>query len=68
MRTDFDADRQSGGYRDVQLSVRLLTPETKERELEAHIAEVQLHLADFLRLKSNGGHFLYTLCRNMAAE
>ena len=58
----------AGGYRDVQLSVVLSTEETRRRHLDLHICEVQLHLAAFAYLKSNGGHRSYVVARNLRGE
>jgi|EP00966_Prymnesium_polylepis_P032771 hypothetical protein len=36
--------RKSGGYRDVQLSVRLKSAEAKKMGVDNHLTEAQLHL------------------------
>ena len=66
LREDFDAAALSGGYRDIQLCVRLDNAETRARGVHQHRAEVQLHLSSVLALKSQGGgHKNYVLCRNL---
>jgi hypothetical protein len=64
-RKDFDAATLSGGYRDIQLCVRLNTAEARLRGVEKHLAEVQLHLSSVLALKSEGGHANYVMRRNL---
>jgi hypothetical protein len=68
LRDDFDAQRLSGGYRDVQLTVLLNTDEARARKVDRHLAEVQLHLASILALKSAGGHKSYVLRRNLRGQ
>ena len=66
-RRDYDATL-TGGYRDVQLTIKLESPEAKNRGKGAvcrHLAEVQLHLVEFYRLKQEGGHRVYVERRNM---
>lgn len=60
--------QKSGGYRDVQLSIKLRTKEAFERGIENHICEVQLQLRDFRALKTDGGHRSYVIRRNLMAE
>ena len=67
LRTDFDA-ATTGGYRDVQLTVTLRSEEALRRGVAEHRAEVQLHLAPIHALKSEGGHRLYVLSRNMSGR
>lgn len=55
----------SGGYRDVQLSVMLDTEETRSLGVHEHRAEVQLHIRGIVALKSEGGHANYVLSRNL---
>ena len=68
LRGDFDAARETGGYRDVQLTVTLDTAETRSRGVHEHAAEVQLHLRAFAALKSEGGHQVYVESRNLRGE
>ncbi len=74
LRETFDADRLSGGYRDVQLSVRLIGPEAERRRLwrkaagEGHVMEVQLHLRAIFECKSGGGHKAYVEARNLRGD
>jgi hypothetical protein len=65
LREDFDAANLTGGYRDVQLTVLLDTEKTRARKCDRHLAEVQLHLASILELKSGAGHKNYVLRRNL---
>eukprot|EP00937_MAST-01D_sp_MAST-1D-sp2_P002363 g2363.t1 len=58
----------SGGYRDVQLCVRLNNAETRARDVQFHFAEVQLHLASVAALKSDGGHRSYVMWRNLSGK
>merc|ERR1712100_408351 len=60
LRTTFDATPM-GGYRDVQLCVRLNNAETRTRGVHEMLAEVQLHLCAIADLKSEGGHDSYKL-------
>jgi hypothetical protein len=60
----YDA-KESGGYRDVQLSVMVDTEETRALGVHEHRAEVQLHLRDTIALKTEGGHANYVLSRNL---
>ena len=64
LRKDYDAS-SNGGYRDVQLCVRLNTAEARTRGVRHHLAEVQLHLSAIAALKTGGGHAMYVLCRNL---
>ena len=67
-REDFDAARKSGGYRDIQLCVRLNSAEARARGVHQHLAEVQLHLAPVIALKSDQGHANYVLRRNLNGQ
>jgi hypothetical protein len=58
----------SGGYRDLQLSVRLKSPKAMALGIENHIAEIQLHLAALFDLKSDGGHKSYVRARNLRGQ
>ena len=66
LREGFDAAALSGGYRDIQLCVRLDSAEARARGVHEHLAEVQLHFAPIIALKSGGGHKSYVLCRNLS--
>jgi len=69
LRADFDAEKRSGGYRDVQLSLRLANhTEAKRLNCAVHIAEVQLHLEPIYRIKSDDGHIAYVRARNLASD
>ena len=69
LRVDFDAEKRTGGYRDVQLSLCLANhEEAKERGCAAHIAEVQLHLKRMYCIKSDDGHTAYVRARNLASD
>ena len=68
LREGFDAAALSGGYRDIQLCVRLNTAEARARGVHEHLCEVQLHFAPIIALKSSGGHQMYVLRRNLRGE
>jgi len=57
--------KASGGYRDVQLCARLLTNEAVSWGVDSHLFEIQLHLTQIYKLKSEGGHKSYVLARNL---
>ena len=67
LRQDYDC-AELGGYRDVQLSARLTSPEARLRGCHEHIGEVQLHLDAMNQLKHGGGHKAYVLARNMRGQ
>ena len=67
LRDDFNAEKLSGGYRDVQLSVRLVSQESLARGCESHVCEVQLHVKRFYNIKSDEGHAAYVRARNLAS-
>lgn len=52
----FDASRFTNGYRDVLLNLRFST---------GHVAELQLHIASFLRIKNGKGHVTYEAARSV---
>ena len=56
LRDDFDAEKASGGYRDIQLSARLCGKQAKELGVEHHIVEIQIHLEAIFKVKSEDGH------------
>lgn len=56
---------KSGGYRDLQLTAKLVSAEARELGLDTHLCELQLHVEDFQRLKSDGGHKSYIERRNL---
>lgn len=63
---NYDAASASGGYRDVQLSVRIDTAWTRMHGLERILCEVQLHDLSYADRKTNGGgHAAYVARRNM---
>jgi hypothetical protein len=69
LRVDFDAEKRTGGYRDVQLSLCLAKhEEAKELGCAAHIVEVQLHLKRMYCIKSDDGHTAYVRARNLASD
>ena len=68
LRDDFNAAAESGGYRDVQLTVLFDSAEARERGVHRHLAEVQLHFAPIIALKSGGGHKSYVLRRNLRGQ
>jgi hypothetical protein len=68
LRESFNAIERSGGYRDVQLTVRLNAATAQARKVDRHLAEVQLHFEPIIALKSNGGHKTYVLRRNLSGQ
>ena len=66
LRESFDAAALTGGYRDIQLTVRLNSAESRRRKVHEHVAELQLHLAPLYNLKTGGGHKNYVMCRNLS--
>ena len=68
LRDDFDADRLCGGYRDVQLSLRLISEEALASGIDGHVCEAQLHLEAIYACKSGGGHKAYVQARNMRGD
>jgi hypothetical protein len=68
LREGFDAAALSGGYRDIQLCVRLDSDEARKRRVHEHLCEVQLHFAQIIALKSGGGHKNYVLRRNLGGK
>jgi hypothetical protein len=64
LREGYDASC-SGGYRDIQLCVKLVNEHTKDRRLHTHLCELQLHLKDIAALKKSGGHSRYVKARNL---
>ncbi len=52
----FRASAESGGYRDMLLNVRLDN---------THVCEVQVQVQGFLKIKSGGGHRMYSLARSL---
>jgi hypothetical protein len=68
LREGYDAVKLSGGYRDVQLCVRLKSTEARTRGVHEHLCEVQLHFAPIIALKSGGGHKTYVHRRNLSGQ
>ncbi len=56
------------GYRDVAVNLRVRTERARELSLSWHVAEVQLLLMSFMRIKSDQGHARYVQWRNMRGE
>ncbi len=56
------------GYRDVAVNLRVRTERARELSLTWHVAEVQLLLLPFMRIKSDQGHTRYVQWRNMRGE
>ena len=50
LRADYDA-RQSAGYRDVMVNLRVATAETVRLGVDGHVCELQLVLRSFAELK-----------------
>jgi hypothetical protein len=66
MTLDFDS-KQTAGYRDVMLNMRVCTKETAMLGIDAHICEVQLVLRSFGELKTAQGHSRYVMWRDLRA-
>jgi hypothetical protein len=66
MRLDFDS-KQTAGYRDVMLNMRVCTKETAMLGIDAHICELQLVLKSFGELKTAQGHSRYVMWRDLRA-
>lgn len=64
LRAEYDAEA-NGGYRDLQLSLRITGPVAAVHGFEGHIVEVQLHLSKIYNLKTGGGHRAYVIARNL---
>ena len=60
--------RTDTGYRDVAVNLRVRTEQARELSLTWHVAEVQLLLLAFMRIKSDQGHMRYVQWRNMRGE
>ena len=68
LRENFDAGI-SGGYRDIQLSMKLINAQTRTMGIHDHIAEVQIHLdAIFRQKRDGGGHHIYVKARNLSGS
>jgi len=61
---DYEATSRSLGYRDVNLNVRIASPDTKRLGIHLHVCEVQLLLKEFSVVKSDAGHKRYVAFRN----
>lgn len=60
--------RESAGYRDLLLNLRIETEMTMMVGVETHVCEVQLILRHFAELKSDEGHRNYVEFRNARGE
>ena len=58
----------SGGYRDVNMNLRIKSPLAAQLRVEAHVCEVQLLLQSVAELKNGAGHKNYVIWRNLRAE
>jgi hypothetical protein len=66
---NYDAAKESLGYRDIQLSIRLRGyPDAIRLAVDGFVCELQLHLTSLFYLKSVEGHKLYKWLRNFIAE
>ena len=63
----YDA-KQSAGYRDVNLNVKITTEETSRVGLDMHVCEVLLLLRPFAERKHDEGHQRYIQFRNARGE
>ena len=64
----FNASIKSGGYRDIQIALRIKTKEAVLKELDQHICEIQLHHDLIWKCKSGEGHKIYVVGRNLRGE
>lgn len=60
--------RKSLGYRDLNLNLRIDTPETRALGAELHLCEVQMLPRKFSDLKSSRGHKRYVAFRNARGQ
>jgi len=60
---DYNAE-STGGYRDVNLTLRVITEEASTLGLDMHLCEVQLLLVAFAEVKSDKGHKHYVEFRD----
>ena len=68
-RYDINYDsNMSGGYRDVNINLRIKSPLAAQLSVEAHVCEVQLLLQSVAELKNGAGHKNYVIWRNLRAE
>ena len=56
------------GYRDVAINLRICSTQSMGLSLHWHVAEVQLLLLPFLKVKSDQGHARYVEWRNIRGE
>ena len=68
-RMDPDCDASLyGGYRDVNINLHITSQAAVALGVDSHVCEVQLVLIPIARLKSEGGHRNYIVCRNLRAD
>ena len=67
MDPDCDASLY-GGYRDVNINLHITSQAAVALGVDSHVCEVQLVLIPIARLKSEGGHRNYIVCRNLRAD
>ena len=67
MSDNYDA-RQTGGYRDCLVNVRIKTELTKKLGLDNHVCELQLILKQFMVHRTLDGHKRYVAFRNKRCE
>jgi len=63
-----DDARDTGGYRDCLINLRILEENAVALGLDTHVCEVQLILESFAKQKTSDGHKRYVKFRNMKAE
>lgn len=64
LRIRYDS-KDSGGYRDVAMNLRLVQTEAVQLGVHMHVVELQLILREFYSLKSNEGHARYRRFRDL---
>ncbi len=61
-------EENNTGYRDVAINLCICTTQALGMSLNWHVAEVQLLLLPFLKVKSDQGHARYVEWRNIRGE
>mmetsp|Transcript_39638 Transcript_39638/g.79852 ORF Transcript_39638/g.79852 Transcript_39638/m.79852 type:complete len:96 (+) Transcript_39638:2-289(+) len=67
LSTEYDA-ASTLGYRDVNLSLRVVTEEATRLNIDLFVCEVQLLLRPFAEAKSDEGHARYVAFRNARGQ
>eukprot|EP00961_Rhodomonas_salina_P075093 1008310-Rhodomonas_salina.1 len=67
LRKDYNS-QQSAGFRDVHLSLAIVTAEADRLGVSTHIWELQLMLTPICKVRNEGGHRRYVEYRDARAE